>query len=86
MVRRTGRDGLTKNTELVKHTRELLGADGDIMLDCWMALNEDYTVELDERVAPYRVYRMEECLPPQDVEGIGRTAEGGHQVHPHRHR
>lgn len=67
-----GRDGLRKNTELVKHTRELLGADGDIMLDCWMALNEEYTIELAEAVAPYRVYWMEECLPPHDFEGFGR--------------
>lgn len=67
-----GRDGLRKNTEMVKHTRELLGADGDIMLDCWMALNEEYTIELAEAVAPYRVYWMEECLPPHDFEGFGR--------------
>lgn len=70
-----GREGLKKNTELVKHTRELLGPDGDIMLDCWMALNEQYTIELAEMVAPYRVYWMEECLPPHDLEGFGRLRE-----------
>ena len=42
------------------------------MLDCWMALNEQYTIELAEMVAPYRVYWMEECLPPHDFEGFGR--------------
>lgn len=67
-----GRDGLKKNTDLVKHTRELLGPDGDIILDCWMALNEEYTIELAEMVAPHRVYWMEECLPPYDFEGFGR--------------
>ena len=56
----------------MKHTRDLLGPDGDIMLDCWMALNEQYTIELAEMVAPYRVYWMEECLPPHDFEGFGR--------------
>ena len=80
-----GREGLKKNTELVKHTRELLGPDGDIMLDCWMALNEQYTIELAEMVAPYRVYWMEECLPPHDFEGFGRL-RAGHQVHAHRGR
>jgi len=67
-----GRDGLKKNTELVKRTRDLLGPDGDIMLDCWMALTERYTIELAEMLAPYRVYWMEECLQPHDYEGFGR--------------
>jgi L-rhamnonate dehydratase len=66
-----GRDGMRKNTELVKHTRELLGPDGDIMLDCWMAWTERYTLEMAELVAPYRVYWMEECLPPHDYDGFG---------------
>ena len=67
-----GRDGMKKNTELVKQTREALGPDGDIMLDCWMALTERYTIELAEMVAPYRVYWMEECLQPHDYAGFGR--------------
>jgi L-alanine-DL-glutamate epimerase-like enolase superfamily enzyme len=70
-----GRDGLKKNADLVKRTRESLGPDGDIMLDCWMALTEDYTMELASMVAPYRVYWMEECLPPDDYEGFGRIHE-----------
>ena len=51
---------------------ELLGPDGDIMLDCWMAWTERYTLEMADMVAPYRVYWMEECLPPHDYEGFGR--------------
>ena len=41
-----GRDGMKKNTALVKRTRELLGPDGEIMLDCWMAFTEEYTEQL----------------------------------------
>lgn len=67
-----GRDGMKKNAELVKHVRELLGPDGDIMLDCWMAFTEPYTMEMADMVAPYRVYWMEECLQPHDYEGFGR--------------
>jgi L-rhamnonate dehydratase len=70
-----GRDGMKKNTELVKKTRELVGPDGDIMLDCWMALTEDYSIELAEMVAPYRVYWMEECLPPDEYGGFRRIHE-----------
>ena len=35
-----GKEGMRKNVELVRRTRELLGTDGDIMLDCWMAWTE----------------------------------------------
>jgi L-rhamnonate dehydratase len=67
-----GRDGMKKNIDLVKRTRELLGPDGEIMLDCWMAFTERYTVEFAEMLEPYRVYWMEECLPPDDYAGFGR--------------
>jgi len=56
----------------VKRTRDILGADGDIMLDCWMAWTERYTLEMAEMFEPYKVYWMEECLQPHDYEGFGR--------------
>jgi len=67
-----GREGMHKNTALVKQTREALGPDGEIMLDCWMSWTERYTLEMAEMVAPYRVYWMEECLQPHDYAGFGR--------------
>jgi L-rhamnonate dehydratase len=67
-----GREGFKKNVELVKRTRELLGPEGEIMLDCWMALTERYTIDLAELLEPYHVYWMEECLPPDDYAGFGR--------------
>jgi L-rhamnonate dehydratase len=70
-----GREGMKKNVDLVKRTRDLLGPDGDIMLDCWMAWTERYTLEMAEMVAPYRVYWMEECLQPHDYAGFGRLNE-----------
>ena len=69
-----GREGMKKNMALVKRTRELLGPEGDLMLDCWMALTEHYTIELAEMLEPYRVYWMEECLPPDDYEGFGKLS------------
>lgn len=71
-----GREGMRKNVELVKTAREMLGPDGDIMLDCWMAWLEQYTVEMAEMLAPYRVYWMEEVLPPHDYAGFGRLNAG----------
>jgi L-rhamnonate dehydratase len=75
-----GREGLKKNVELVKRTRESLGPDGDIMLDCWMALTEDYTMQLAEAVEPYRVYWMEEVLPPDEYAGFKRLHETIHST------
>ena len=70
-----GREGMKKNLELVKRTRDLLGPDGDIMLDCWMSWTERYTIEMAEMVAPYRIYWMEEVLQPHDYAGFGRLNE-----------
>lgn len=67
-----GWEGMRKNIELVERARKLLGPDGEIMLDCWMAFTEDYTVEFAKMLEPYRVYWMEECLPPDDYAGFGR--------------
>lgn len=67
-----GRAGLRHNVELVRRAREAVGADGEVMIDCWMALTERYTLELAEALEPYRVYWLEECLPPDDYAGFGR--------------
>ncbi len=67
-----GREGMRKNEALVKETRRKLGPDGEIMLDCWMAWTEPYTLDMAEMLAPHRVYWMEECLQPHDYEGFGR--------------
>ncbi len=67
-----GREGMRKNLALVERARKALGPDGEIMLDCWMAWTERYTLEMAEMLAPLRVYWMEECLQPHDYEGFGR--------------
>jgi L-rhamnonate dehydratase len=67
-----GLEGIRKNVALVARARDLLGSDGEIMLDCWMAFTQRYTLELAEQLEPYRVYWMEECLPPDDYVGMGR--------------
>lgn len=67
-----GREGMKKNVELVRRARDVLGPDGEIMLDCWMAFNERYTLEFAERIEPFRVYWMEECLPPDNYDGMRR--------------
>ena len=64
-----GLDGLARNEELVAATRELIGPDCELMLDCWMAFDVEYAVRLAERLRPYRLRWMEECLVPEDLDG-----------------
>lgn len=63
-----GLDGLRRNEELVAATREQIGPDCELMLDCWMAFDVEYTVRLAERLRPYRLRWMEECLISEDLD------------------
>jgi L-rhamnonate dehydratase len=70
-----GIEGMRKNLALIKQTREMLGPDGDIMLDCWMSWTEKYAVDMADLAAPHRIYWMEECLQPHDYNGFGRLRQ-----------
>jgi L-rhamnonate dehydratase len=70
-----GRPGMRANEQVVKQARQALGPDGEIMLDCWMAWTERYTLDMAELLAPYRVYWMEEVLQPHDYAGFGRLRQ-----------
>lgn len=64
-----GLDGLKRNEALVAETRALIGDECELMLDCWMAFDVDYAVRLAERLRPYKLRWMEECLIPDDLSG-----------------
>jgi L-rhamnonate dehydratase len=59
---------MEENEKLVARTRDLAGDSVEIMLDCWMAFDVEYTVRLAERLRPYRLKWMEECLIPEDLD------------------
>ena len=63
-----GLDGIHKNEEFVARTREQIGPDRELMLDCWMAFDTDYTVRLAEALRPYKLKWMEECLLSEDYD------------------
>ena len=63
-----GWDGIRRNEEFVARTREQIGDENELMLDCWMAFDVEYTVRLAEALRPYRLYWMEECLIPEDFD------------------
>ena len=64
-----GLDGLHKNEEFVAQAREQIGDECELMLDCWMAFDVDYTVRLAETLRPYKLRWLEECLIPEDMDG-----------------
>lgn len=67
-----GIEGLNANVEMVAKAREQVGPDFDLMLDCYMALDVPYTIDLANAVRPYRVRWIEEALMPDDYDGHAR--------------
>lgn len=65
-----GERGLALNEALVAERRALCGEGRDLMLDCWMAFDVDYAVRLAERLRPYRLRWIEDCLAPEDLDGL----------------
>jgi L-rhamnonate dehydratase len=63
-----GLDGIQKNAEFVGKAREIIGPDAELMLDCWMAFDVDYTVRLAEALRPFKLKWMEECLLSEDFD------------------
>jgi L-rhamnonate dehydratase len=64
--------GLNANVALVARARDEVGPDFDLMLDCYMALDVPYAIELANALRPYRVRWIEEPLPPDDYDGHAR--------------
>ena len=79
-----GADGMRGNVEFIRDWREKVGPDFPLMLDCYMALDLQYTTELAQRLAPYNLTWIEEPLMPDEyiaharlakkLEGLGCTA------------
>jgi L-alanine-DL-glutamate epimerase-like enolase superfamily enzyme len=63
-----GRDGMVRNAQLVSAVRGAVGADVDIMLDCWMSWDVPYTVAMAERLADYEPRWLEEPVLPDKIE------------------
>ncbi len=64
-----GLAALDGDEELVARARELVGPKIELMLDCWMAFDVEFTVRLAERLRPYRLKWIEDCLQPDDFDG-----------------
>ena len=65
-------DGLAAidgNEEFVAKARQLIGPKVELMLDCWMAFDVEFAVRLAERLRPYGLRWIEDCLQPEDLDG-----------------
>ena len=65
-----GLAGLAGNEALVADRRRLIGDGIDLMLDCWMAFDVEFAVRLAERLRPYGLRWIEDCLIPEDMDGF----------------
>ena len=68
-----GAEGLAKAEEMVASVRDRTGPGVDLMLDCWMALDVDYTVRLAEALRPYRLRWIEDFLMPEEMDGFAEV-------------
>jgi L-rhamnonate dehydratase len=64
-----GQQALELNEEFIAAKRSLVGPAVDLMVDCWMAFDVDFAVRFAERLRPYRLRWIEDCLLPDDLDG-----------------
>ncbi|KAF8437754.1 enolase C-terminal domain-like protein [Terfezia claveryi] len=73
-----GHAGLLKNYEFLKKHREAIGPDFPLMVDCYMALNIPYIIELAQKCLDLNINWWEEVLHPDNVDGFKQIK----QAHP----
>lgn len=69
-----GKAGMAENLALVEECRAVIGPERDIMLDCFMAWDVEYTRRMVDLVAPLEIRWVEEPLPPDDYRGYERLS------------
>ncbi|MCH7735038.1 MAG: L-rhamnonate dehydratase [Chloroflexi bacterium] len=63
-----GTDGINRNEEDIARTRELIGPDADLMLDCWLSMDVEYAVRLAEKLRPYDLRWLEDCVLADSID------------------
>ncbi|HET7771312.1 MAG TPA: mandelate racemase/muconate lactonizing enzyme family protein [Chloroflexota bacterium] len=63
-----GIGGIRRTEEIVAATREQIGPDVELMLDCWLSTNAEYFVRLAEALRPYRLKWLEDYFLGEDME------------------
>ena len=64
-----GPEGMKKNIDLVEAVREVIGYDTDLMLECYMGWNLDYSKRMIPKLVKYNPRWLEEPVIADDVNG-----------------
>ena len=64
-----GPDGMKKNIELVEAVREVIGDNSDLMLECYMGWNLDYTKRMIPKLVKFNPRWLEEPVIADDIHG-----------------
>jgi L-rhamnonate dehydratase len=59
-----GRAGIDAIEKMVRDARAAFGDDTEVMLECYMAWDKEYTVRVAERLKEYEIKWIEDPLPP----------------------
>ena len=64
-----GSEGMKKNIDLVEAVREVIGYDTDLMLECYMGWNLDYSKRMIPKLLKYNPRWLEEPVIADDING-----------------
>jgi len=64
-----GPDGMKKNIQLVEAVREVIGEDADLMLECYMGWNLDYSKRMIPKLMKFNPRWLEEPVIADDIHG-----------------
>lgn len=67
-----GNAGLKKNVDMVRKVRETVGDDVEIMLECYMGFNFNYSRQLLKELEPYNLRWIEEMLLPDEIHNFAK--------------
>ena len=67
-----GLAGLEKNVEMVRATREAVGDDVDVMVECYMGFDVPYARRLLKRIEKYNPRWVEELLLPDEIHNFAK--------------
>ena len=70
-----GEIGMRANEAVVAETRETIGPDGFIALDCYMAWDVPYAIEMVRRLKDYGIKWIEEPVMPENVMGYRQIVD-----------
>jgi L-alanine-DL-glutamate epimerase-like enolase superfamily enzyme len=66
----SGTEGLQKNVEMLRHLREALGDDAEMMFDAFMGWDLNYAIMWAKQVERYRPRWIEEAFHPEKIDSF----------------